>query len=143
MWWEWRGGGALAGKKHLTENAARITIINMEMCTMYTARTGREAPLCEVRVSVWGGGEGTHPDEHEDEHGDKVVGSGDRVLVGQAEQVHDGGAHAEDALDFVARRLVRVDGPDLGLSGGPGGLLQVDLRRGRQSIATRHSPPSR
>lgn len=75
---------------------------------------------------------GTHPDEHEDQHGHKVVRSGDRVLVGQTQEVHDGGAHAQDALHFVARRLVRVDGPDLGLGGRPGGFLQVDLRPGQE-----------
>lgn len=94
------------------------------------SRTGTEKPLLS-RGEAFGE---THPNEHKDEHGDKVVSTGDRVLVGQAEQVHDGGAHAEDALDLVARRLVGVDGPDLGLSGRPGGLLQVDLRRGRRKL---------
>lgn len=81
-------------------------------------------------------GSETHPNEHKDKHGDKVVSTRDGVLVGQAEQVHDGGAHAEDALDFVARRLVGVDGPDLGLSGRPGGFLQVDLRRRTEEAQT-------
>ena len=71
----------------------------------------------------------THPDEDEDEHGDEVVGPGHRVLVGQAQQVHDGGAHAQDGLHLVPRGLVGVDGPDLGLGGGPGGLAQVHLGR--------------
>lgn len=88
----------------------------------------------------WGGE--THPNEHKDKHGDKVVSARDRVLVGQAQQVHDGGAHAEDALDFVARRLVGVDGPDLGLSGRPGGFLQVDLRRWTEKSSDATTSPS-
>ena len=93
-----------------------------------------------VRVSVhacaspW-----THPYEDEDEHGDKVVGPGDRVLVGQAQQVHDGGAHAQDGLHLVPRGLVGVDGPDLSLCRGPGRLSQVHLgTKGRSVFAAVH-----
>lgn len=70
----------------------------------------------------------TYPNEDKDENRDKVVSSGDRVFIRQAEEVHDGGTHAQYALDLVSRRLVCIDGPDLGLSGGPRGLLQVHLQ---------------
>lgn len=73
----------------------------------------------------------THPDEDKHKDRDKVVRSRDRVFVGQAQEVHDGGAHAQDALDFVSGSLVRINGPDLSLSGGPGGLLQVHLQTQR------------
>lgn len=71
--------------------------------------------------------EATHPYEDKDEHRDKVIGSGDGVFIGQAEEVHDGGAHAQYTLDFVSGRLVSIDGPDLRLSRGPGSLFQVNL----------------
>jgi len=68
-----------------------------------------------------------YPDEDKDKYGDKVVRSGDRVLIGQTEEVHDGGTHAQYTLDFVSWRLVCIDGPYLRLSRGPGSLLQIDL----------------
>lgn len=39
--------------------------------------------------------------QHKHQHGDKVIRSWDGVLVGQAQQVHDRGAHSQDALHFV------------------------------------------
>lgn len=72
----------------------------------------------------------THPDEDKHKDRDKVVRSRDGVFIGQTEEVHDGGAHAQDALDFISRSLVRINGPDLRLSRGPGGLLQIDLQPG-------------
>lgn len=121
--------GRVRISRRRSTSRTRITIINMEMCTMYPLRLAesRRRCCCGYRASHAPEGE-THPDEHKDEYRDKVVCSRDRVLVGQTEEVHDGGAHAQYALDFVARRLVRVDGLDLGLSGRPGGFLQVDLQ---------------
>lgn len=82
----------------------------------------------------------TYPDEDKHKHRDKVVRSRDRVLVGQTEEVHDGGTHAQDALDLVSRGLVCINGPDLRLSRGPGGLLQVHLQtgEGRLSLPKQH-----
>lgn len=54
-----------------------------------------------------------HLYQHKHQHRDEVVRPGDRVLVGQAQQVHDGGAHPQDALHLVPRRLVSADGSDL------------------------------
>lgn len=82
---------------------------------------------------VWEKEDPTHPYEDKDEHRDKVIGSGDWVLVGQTEEVHDGGTHAQYTLDFVSRRLVCIDGPDLRLGGGPGSLLQVHLQPGEKN----------
>lgn len=88
----------------------------------------------KYRRGWWGGEKGgqTYPNEHKDKYRDKVICSRDRVLIGQTEEIHDGGAHAEYTLDFVTRRLVRIDGPDLGLSRGPRGFLQVDLYQGQE-----------
>lgn len=102
------------------------------MCTMYPLGLAESSRCVALGGSYHASYQETYPDEHKDEYGDKVVRSRDRVLVGQAEEVHDGGAHAQDALHFVTRRLVGVDGPDLGLSGRPGGLLQVDLRAAQE-----------
>lgn len=77
---------------------------------------------------MWKNKEQTYPNEDKDKYRDKVIRSRDGVFIGQTEEVHDGGTHAQYALDFVSRRLVRIDGPDLRLSRGPGGLLQVDLQ---------------
>lgn len=70
----------------------------------------------------------TYPYEDEDEHRDKVICSGDRVFIGQTEQVHDGGTHAQNALDFISRGFICIDGLDLGLCRGPGCLFQVNLK---------------
>lgn len=83
---------------------------------------------------------GAHLDEHEHQHRYKVVSSGHRVLVGQAQQVHDGGAHAQDTLHLVARRLVRTDGPDLRLRRRPRRLPQVDLHQDNRSRIQQLSP---
>lgn len=77
---------------------------------------------------MWKNEEQTYPYEDKDKYRDKVICSRDGVFIGQTEEVHDGGTHAQYALDFVSRRLVCVDGPDLRLSRGPGGLLQVNLQ---------------
>lgn len=68
-------------------------------------------------------------DEDKNEHGDKIVRSGHRVLVGQAQEVHDGRTHPQDALQLVSGSLVGTDGADLGLGRWPGGFPQVDLGR--------------
>ncbi len=57
----------------------------------------------------------THFNQDKDEHRDKVVRPGYSVLIGQAEQVHNCGAHAQDALYFISWCLIGVDGPDLSL----------------------------
>ena len=54
-----------------------------------------------------------HLYQDKDKHRDEVVSSRDRVLVGQTQEVHDGGTHAQDTLHFVPRSLVGTDGPDL------------------------------
>lgn len=54
----------------------------------------------------------THLYQHKHQHGDKVICPGDRVLVGQAQEVHDSGAHSQDALHFVPGCLVSTNSPD-------------------------------
>ena len=72
--------------------------------------------------------EQTYPYEDKDKDRDKVVGSRDGVFIGQTEEVHDGGTHAQYTLDFVPWRLVCIDGPDLRLCRRPGSLPQVNLQ---------------
>ena len=55
---------------------------------------------------------GAHLYQHKHQHGDKVIRSWDGVLVGQAQQVHDRGAHSQDALHFVPGGLVSTYRPD-------------------------------
>lgn len=76
--------------------------------------------------------EQTYSYEDEDKYRDKVIRSRDGVFIGQTEEVHDGRTHAQYALDFVSRRLVCIDGPDLRLSRGPGGFFQVNLQHEKQ-----------
>lgn len=75
-----------------------------------------------------------HPYEDKDEHRDKVICSGDGVLVGQTQEVHDGGTHTQYTLHFVSRGLVGVDGLDLSLRGGPRSLPQIDLQAHKPNI---------
>lgn len=82
----------------------------------------------QLTVLLWKNEEQTHPYEDKDKNRDEVIRSRNRVLIGQTKEVHDGGAHAQYTLDFVSWCLVRIDGPDLRLSRGPGGLLQVNLQ---------------
>ncbi len=76
----------------------------------------------------------THFNQDKDEHRDKVVRSGYSVLIGQAEQVHNCGAHAQDALYFISWGLIGVDGPELSLCWGPRCLLQIHLHRFTQRL---------
>lgn len=76
----------------------------------------------------------THFNQDKDEHRDKVVRPGYSVLIGQAEQVHNCGAHAQDALYFISWGLIGVDGPDLSLCWGPRCLLQIHLHRFTQRL---------
>lgn len=50
--------------------------------------------------------------QHKYQNRDKVVCSGDGVLIGQTQEVHDRGAHSQDALHFVPGRLVSTYCPD-------------------------------
>lgn len=50
--------------------------------------------------------------QHKYQNGDKVIRSWDGVLIGQAQEVHDGGAHSQDALHFVPGGLVSTYCPD-------------------------------
>lgn len=70
----------------------------------------------------------TYPYEYKYKHGDKVICTRDRVFIGQTEQVHNGGAHAQYTLDLVSGSLVGINGPYLGLCRGPGSLLKVNLK---------------
>lgn len=51
--------------------------------------------------------------QHKHQNGNEVVCSRDGVLVGQAQEVHDRGAHSQYALDFVPWGLVSTYRPDL------------------------------
>lgn len=70
----------------------------------------------------------TYPYKDKDKYRNKVICSRDRIFIGQTEEVHDGGTHAQYALDFVSWCLVCINGPNLRLGGGPGGLLQINLQ---------------
>lgn len=136
-----REDGPTLAAERTSCNAVQITVINMEICKTYRLRLA-DSSLSSFRGKVFGlflnfiyqknvnkreSGH-TYPNEDKDEYRDKVISSGDRVFIRQTEEVHDGGTHAQYALDFVSRGLVCIDGPDLRLSGGPGGLLQVYLQ---------------
>lgn len=54
----------------------------------------------------------TYLDQHKHQHRDEVICPWDGVLVGQAQEVHDRGAHSQDALHFVPGRLVSTYCPD-------------------------------
>lgn len=71
----------------------------------------------------------THLNQNKDEHRDEVVRPGYSILIGQAEQVHNGGAHAQDTLHLISWGLIGIDGPDLSLCWGPRCLLQIHLHR--------------
>ncbi len=77
---------------------------------------------------MWNSVGQTYPYEDKDKYRDKVICSGDGVLIGKTEEVHDGGTHAQNTLHLVSWRLVRVDGFDLRLCRRPGRLLQVNLQ---------------
>lgn len=66
--------------------------------------------------------------ENKDQNRNKIISPRHGVLVGQAEQVHDGGAHPQDTLHLVPGRFVGADGADLGLRRRPRRLAQVHLR---------------
>lgn len=50
--------------------------------------------------------------QHKYQNRDKVICSRDGVLIGQTQEVHDGGAHSQDALHFVPGCLVSTYCPD-------------------------------
>lgn len=85
--------------------------------------------------------EQTHPNKDEDEHGNKVVCSRDRILVGQTEEIHDGGTHPQYTLDFISWRLVCIDALNLGLCRRPGSFLQVNLQPGSFSKSSAFKVP--
>lgn len=65
--------------------------------------------------------------QHKYQNGDEVICSRDGVLIGQTQEVHDRGAHPQDALHFVPRRLVSTYRPDFRLCGRPRCLPKIHL----------------
>lgn len=60
-------------------------------------------------------------------HRDKVISSRHSILISQAEKIHDGRAHTQDALHFVPWCLVCTDRPNFCLHRRPRSLFQIHL----------------